>query len=181
MSLPPVPSSTPTATSRSPTRDCAPRDPATNAVGDWEAGPGKNPPPSSLLKATATHSFGLMNGGAAGEISFGCRVQLNIPHSRLTSAERRCEVPSYLGSRHLPIPGMTPRLGYSAATTALIERLHPTPAVQLRSDNSSARRHSDAAPPRRSATGLLRCPLADATFARRSRNWRRCSPIHRTF
>jgi hypothetical protein len=35
-------------------------------------------------------------------------------------------------------PDMAPRLGYTTATTALMQRLHPTPAVQLRSDNSSA-------------------------------------------
>jgi hypothetical protein len=42
--------------------------------------------------------------------------------------------------------------------------------------NSPALRPSDAARARRSATGRVRCPLADASFALGSRNWGRCSP-----
>ena len=75
------------------------------AVGDWEAASGKNLTTSSPLTATSTYSVRSDEyGGAAGEIFFGCRVPLNIPHFRLTSAERCCEVQSYLASRYQPIP-----------------------------------------------------------------------------
>jgi hypothetical protein len=76
-----------------------------NAVGDWEAASGQAP---HYIVATHGHLDVLVRsdeyGGAAGEIFFGCRVQLNIPHCRLTSAERCCEVQSYLVSRCRPIP-----------------------------------------------------------------------------
>jgi len=76
-----------------------------NAVGDWEAATRQEP---HHIVATHDHLDALVRsdeyGGTAGEIFFGCRVQLNIPHSRLTSAERCCEVQNYLASRYRPIP-----------------------------------------------------------------------------
>ena len=64
-----------------------------NAVG--RLGGGQRQEPHHIV-ATHGHLDALVRsdeyGGAAGGIFFGCRVQLNIAHSRLTSAERCCEV-----------------------------------------------------------------------------------------